>query len=392
MRANVSVVVHMRVLMLGCKDWPYGSSLGNEEFVGGGTGRYVTNLSAGLAGKGVSIDIITRLFPGQKKTEDDGKITIHRVRFVKGFYTRLPSFAAFSLIRGFGIAKRADAIHGHGLFGCLTAVILSKISGKPCVVTPHGLSSIESRKVGKSIVKMLGRLERLVYTRADAVAFLSAHERNIFLERIPLPEDRYRIIESGTELPDNPHRARDATGSEPFDILYMGRLVSGKGLENLVKSYSLLADDIRVMVRYVIVGDGYLRKSLEKAASEMGVSDRIVFTGFQNSPGRYYASSDVYILPSEHEGFPVSLLEAMSYGLPCIINDFGVPISRDVLLIMPDNSPKTIAEYIERIARNRDMREMLGIKSRQLVMNRFSFERVTEEHMEMYEELAEAGA
>lgn len=371
--------------MLGCKEWPYGYSLGHEAYVGGGTGRFISHLCAGLAKKGIEIDLVTRLFPEQRKMETDGKITVHRVRFIRGFWLRLLSFALFSFLCGLKLLKKTHVIHGNGLFGGMAAVALSRISRKPCVITPHGLSSIKIKKGGWLVGRLLRYMEHVVYTNSTRIVFLSANERDSFLEDIPLSPEKYVIIEGATELPRLEEKPNEP--DEVITVLYVGRLVSGKGLEELIGSYSYLDKHMKEKVRYKIVGDGYMRKKLEQVVEELEMDSRIHFAGFQKNPGKYYASSDIFILPSSHEGFPMSLLEAMSYGLPCIINDFGVPISHDIVMVMPDNKPETIAEYTQRLANNREYGKMLGEKGRQLIKNRFSFERVTKEYIELYGDL-----
>jgi glycosyltransferase involved in cell wall biosynthesis len=72
-----------------------------------------------------------------------------------------------------------------------------------------------------------------------------------------------------------------------------------------------------------IVGDGPLRATLEKLRTDLGLEKSVVFWGERFNPGDYLSNADVFVLSSQSEGLPMSLLEAMSAGLPAIVTDVG---------------------------------------------------------------------
>lgn len=378
----------MKILMLGCKDWPYGHSINYEMNVGGGTDKYIHNLCSKLSEKGVGIELVARRFPGQLKEERESNITIHRVWFIPGYFTRLPSFAFFSVLKGIMLRGQFDIIHGHGLFGAVSAVVLAKILGIPCVITRHGFTIQETVKKSRRMIGMQIVLERAVTNKADKIIFLSRDEHTKVISKMKLDSDKIALIESATVIPPDLSINRVKDG-EKTTVLYVGRLVNDKGLEELVRSFPLLPEHLQKRTRYVILGDGYLNTRLQEIITENDLSGSVQMTGFTKTPEEWYAKADIFVLASLHEGFPIALLEAMSYGLPCIINDFGVPIPDDAVMIMPNNKPHTIAEYITRLAENPDLREMLGMRARQLVINRFSFDRVTDEYLRLYNKLLE---
>ena len=103
-------------------------------------------------------------------------------------------------------------------------------------------------------------------------------------------------------------------------IACTSRFAKAKGLNNMLKAFSLLAKRDGSL-RLVLVGDGERRNDIEKLIGELGLKDKVILPGFQDNPFRYMAKADVYVLPSFYEGFPNTLIEAMATGTPVIATD-----------------------------------------------------------------------
>lgn len=110
----------------------------------------------------------------------------------------------------------------------------------------------------------------------------------------------------------------------PGDALlvgHVGRIDPPKNHEFLLRVFAKLPENARLL----LVGDGQLRQTAEKQAHELGVADRVIFTGIRKDVPRLLQAMDVFVFPSLYEGLPVSLIEAQAAGLPCLISD-RVPI------------------------------------------------------------------
>lgn len=113
--------------------------------------------------------------------------------------------------------------------------------------------------------------------------------------------------------------------SDEVDIMYVGRLDTGKGLLGLVEAFSRLKGDSRLW----LIGSGSLGGKLRKRARELGVEDRVELPGqmeHEDIPN-WLAAADIFCLPSKHEGFPVSNLEALASGKPVVVSD--LPATRE---------------------------------------------------------------
>ena len=133
----------MNILMLGCKEYPYGSSEGYEKFVGGGIEKYVPPLIEGLRMNNHNIFLVTIRYPSQKKYEKHKNLKIFRVYAIRSFFLKLITFSFFSFLVSIRLCRKnkIDIIHAHSLFPCFFALILGnifriKVIGTPFFVNP----------------------------------------------------------------------------------------------------------------------------------------------------------------------------------------------------------------------------------------------------------------
>jgi glycosyltransferase involved in cell wall biosynthesis len=113
-----------------------------------------------------------------------------------------------------------------------------------------------------------------------------------------------------------PYRIMSSELKAPVRVLYVGRLERYKGLHLLLEALRPISN-----VQLTVVGDGGYRQALEDQAKGLDVR----FEGFQSDPSRYYASADIFVMPSQGpEGFGVVTVEAMAHGVPCLISDLDV--------------------------------------------------------------------
>jgi glycosyltransferase involved in cell wall biosynthesis len=169
---------------------------------------------------------------------------------------------------------------------------------------------------------------RVALHAVDAFISVSDVTRQRFLEWAPLSGDRGFVLPNTIDFsPFSPGLKRpdllDEYNLHGRDVLMtMGRLVSRKRAKGFDKILEVLPDIAkeRPRVTYLIAGKGPDRTRLEHKAVELGIRDRVVFTGFvpEDEKADYYRLADLYVMPSQGEGFGLVLLEAMACGIPVI--------------------------------------------------------------------------
>jgi len=157
-------------------------------------------------------------------------------------------------------------------------------------------------------------LRRLLYRYADIVTANS--DIAIHGMKQYVPEHKMIMIPNPVILADetaNPHQSEN--------ILTVGRLVPHKAHWLIIEAFSMLPVDFRENWNISIVGEGEEDKVLIKLSEDRGIKDCVNLPGLVSELAPYYTNAGIFILPSEYEGTPNVLLEAMSAGLPCIISD-----------------------------------------------------------------------
>ncbi len=172
-------------------------------------------------------------------------------------------------------------------------------------------------------------------------------------------------------------RARLDVEPDEFLLVCAARLVEAKGVDILIYAFSRVVRQ-GIRCKCVIIGDGPLREQLVKLANSEGLSAFVSFEGFQKDVRPYLHAGSAFILTSHLEGLPISVLEAMACGLPCIVTNVGgsAEAVKDqvVGLVVPPGSTEAVADAILNLATNPDKRAQLAGKTRETVQQSFDIE------------------
>lgn len=307
----------LRVAMSGLRGFPH---------VQGGVETHAERLCPLLHDAGCTVDVIVRK-PYMPSTKGD---TWNGVRFVrlpapksKGLEAVVHTFLSVLYA---GLVLRPDVLHIQAI-GPAIMTPLARLLGLRVVVTHHG-PDYDRQK--------WGRFARWVLHTGESWGMRFAHGRIVISETIrQLVRDKYgldsELIPNGVTLPDLPETSNTL---EHFDlmpgryVLLVSRLVPEKRHLDLIAAFSAagLGDWKLVLVGASDHPDEYTRRVLDAAMT----TPNVVATGFQTGLAlrELYGHAGVFVLPSSHEGLPIAMLEALSYGLPVIASD--IPANREV--------------------------------------------------------------
>ena len=194
---------------------------------------------------------------------------------------------------------------------------------------------------------------------------------------------QYRTIPSGIPLESFKNRCsvkaqsfRKAIGVANDSLLFVssGRLVTIKGFDLLIKAFAI-SEAGRSGAHLALVGDGPERKNLEKLATELGVSDKVVFTGFHTDIIPALSAADVFVLASRNEGMGRSIVEAMVAGCAVIATDAGgIPTflnHEQNGLLVPRGNIDALSEALDRLATNPAIRKKLATQAAKSLSSEF---------------------
>ena len=155
-------------------------------------------------------------------------------------------------------------------------------------------------------------------------------------------------------------------GEREKSIVMVARLHSNKNHAMVMEAFKEATENDHKDFKLIFYGDGPERAKLQRLSVSLGVEDRVIFKGNVTHVAEHIEKSMIFILASDHEGMPNSLIESMSLGLACISTDCPCGGPRDLIrngengILVPVGDKKAIAEAIKRLIEDDSYRELLG--------------------------------
>jgi glycosyltransferase involved in cell wall biosynthesis len=205
-------------------------------------------------------------------------------------------------------------------------------------------------------------LRAKLYPFASAVV-LQTHSAKRWAQGF-VPDEKIHVIPNPLTLVSE---ACDEPRSNPEGrslVCSLGRLIKSKGFDLLLRSFhQATVNNSRWDL--LILGEGEERSSLEQLVRSLGISERVFLPGRVRNPADYLRRSEIFVLPSRHEGFPNALLEAMSVGLPVVSSDCPFGPSEIIThgvdgLLVPTEDIDALARAVRLLMETREKRESLG--------------------------------
>lgn len=276
-----------------------------------------------------------------------------------------------------------DVVHFHAEGPC-AMLWFPKLFGKKCIATIHGLDH-QRAKWGKfaSTYIMLG--EKCAVKYADEIIVLSEGVQNYFMKTYGR---KTRFIPNGVVRPQirEADIIKQKYGLEKDSyILFLGRLVPEKGLRYLIEAFKNVKTDKKL----VIAGGSSDTEEFTNELKKMAENDsRILFTGFIRGQelDEVYSNAYIYTLPSDLEGMPLSLLEAMSYGNCCLVSDIEecASVVEDRALVFKKSVVTELHKKLQSACDDETMVAAYKNKAADFICSKYCWDGVVEKTLEVY--------
>lgn len=384
----------------------------------GGQGQQAFALARRLQASGVTLMVLTRRNYATSHMSEllDG---VHVTRLPpmgllkgKGWAAVMPTlrFLCVLFVRLVQRRRHYDVVLVQGVKGILLpTVIAAGFLNKRCIVkidavaelahdlTPESLARMRLNERSR-VVRGWSKVRDALLRRADAVVAISAEIEAALAPRLGQRE-RIVHIPNGVELQHRETRPLDKAAlrrclglPEGVLIVYTGRLSRAKGLMMLLEVWERLAPD-HPAAHLVLVGSGDrsfdgCEMELRAYAARADLAHRVMFTGQVDRVIDYLRACDLFVLPSESEGFGLSLVEAMAAGLPCISTRVGVApeIIRSGVngWLVPPNDDAELRSALQTALGNSQRWPEIGAAAREVAAH-FDIDRVTSSYMRLFE-------
>jgi glycosyltransferase involved in cell wall biosynthesis len=401
----------------------------------GGLERSVRDLVHHLAARDVQISLITSPVPAVAATHSAADpFASPRIRIDTVPYVTFP----FANRRGTTIADRStayllfgeragraagrlveagrvDVVHGFGA-SVLGYARRHPPLGAPLVLNPQGLEEFGGTAPRQSPLKRIGYTPlrwavRRCAKAADCVIATDASLESTVARHLHVPAERMRTIPNGIDVPSvralaGPAdgavlRQRHRIGAGEIVLLSAGRVEHNKGFDVMADALAVLSREGEALAgtawRWVLVGGGPFRGTIERQVERLGLARHVIFAG--RAPDRdlhaWYEAASVFVHPTRYEGSSLVTLEAMAHGKPIVATRAGglpdkVRPGENGWLAEPD-SPESLADALRTALDARDRWPDRATASRRIVEDEFAWDRLVDRQIQVYREVLGIG-
>ena len=211
-----------------------------------------------------------------------------------------------------------DVIHAHDWLTYKAGVAAKKSTGKPLVVHMHATEF--DRTGGNGVNQYVYDIEKQGMEAADFVCCVSNFTRKMVIDKYGIDPGKIYVVHNAVEFTDFREQPKKINEDDKV-VLFLGRITLQKGPDYFIEAAKKVLD-IMPKVKFVIAGNGDMMPSIIHRAAELGIANKVLFTGFLRGPDidRAYKMADLYVMPSVSEPFGITPLEAMRNGTPVLIS------------------------------------------------------------------------
>ncbi|MFL6449382.1 MAG: glycosyltransferase family 4 protein [Bryobacteraceae bacterium] len=360
--------------------------LAKDFFRGGGIETYTREVGRRLVERGHNVTVYSTRGTGTCPDDFEGMRLIWLPR-VKPYWAEKCSgalFAAWQAMR----QETPDVMHLHSVVAGSMAPLL-RLKGTRCVLQMHGIEWMRSRW-GNVAKGLLRAMERASMSCADAITAVSRTQCDYYRD---LYESDCEFIPTAADVKElAPADLIRKMGLQPGKyILFAARLVPEKGLHHLIQAFHKVATDLPL----IIAGEAPTTSAYDQELRRLADGDaRIRFIGRVH--GRLleelFSNAFLFTQPSEIEGLSIGLIEAMSYGLPCLASDIpeNIEVVSDCGILFRNRDVTDLESQLRWALANRETALIMAARGRERVRQFFSWERVVDQLEALYQSVTVA--
>lgn len=277
-----------------------------------------------------------------------------------------------------------DVVHFHAEGPC-AMLWIPKFFGKRCIATIHGIDWQRAKWSGFAS-KYIKFGEKVAVKYADEIIVLSEGVQNYFMDTYGR---KTVFIPNGVNKPiiREPQLIKEKYGLDKESyILFLGRLVPEKGISYLIEAFK----QIETKKKLVIAGGSSDTKEFFSELKKLAKDDkRIIFTGFVQGQllEELYSNAYVYALPSDLEGMPLSLLEAMSYGNCCVVSDIAecAEVVEDKAVVFSKSNVEQLKEKLQNLCDHPEKVQSYKNSASDFICRKYNWDDVADRTIVLYQ-------
>jgi len=373
----------------------------------GGEGAYTYGLAKALSDSGHRVSVITADVEGRRGVSKN-KIEIIPITPIEKPGLKLFSFNLKAMKKIVEIYNNQNIDILHFTYDFYKITIKKEKISVPIIATLHHPWSAERRFIKAKIplfrpayfrrlvvLSYFAKMSKEICENADKLIAISKYTAQSYISEFHVPPDKIEIIPNAVDTNKfhpavDGYEVRKKLNLEERDrvVLFVGRLDYNKGIEYLLRSFSRINEE-GTEARLVIVGEGALKKYICKYP----LKNSIIPVGHVSEEDlpKFYAASNLVVLPSLMEGFGITLLEAMASGKPCVATRAGgvedVVINGETGLLVPPADSYSLCHAIRTFLTDDKLSKEFGTAGRKRAENYFTWGKVAKRTVEVYKKV-----
>jgi polysaccharide biosynthesis protein PelF len=287
-------------------------------------------------------------------------------------------------------------------FSIVPAIIQKHKYGTPIMITEHGVfirerllaisQSDSSYFLKDFLIRFSQIMSRLTYAKSDKI--VSVNKFNMTWELMyGAKKEKIKVIYNGIDHQRFIPRQKPAELKDIPTVVAMARVFELKDILTMIKSCKVVKE-VLPNVQFRIYGENnvvpeYTNKC-NSLIAELGLEENFIFLGPHPKPEMVFCEGDISILTSISEGFPYTIIESMSCGIPVVSTDVGgvaEALNADCGILCKPKNHQEIGEAVIKLLQNSELRAEMGIKSRERVESFFTIDKFISQYQDVYDEL-----
>lgn len=344
-----------RLLILGCKDFP---PFSNKKIISGGMEVYTYELVKKLSNR-----LEISLIKGQDSKNDDPLflegIKVYNAMIFGNSVLQPVSLIIASFFKTLKLINHIDIVNAQTPLSAMIGCFCKLIFKKPYIVCVHIFGSTKEHAGNKLFALIYYLIEKITLRYADTVITVGDSLSKFLLDVYKLPQEKLIMIHPGMDfqmVKVDHHILKEKYGIDKnaFVLLYLGRFIKEKGIFDLIDAMKILKEK-GIKVNLLFAGSGELEDEIIKEAAREEIEGYISSIGpIQGDiKNQLIKRADLMIRTSYHEVFPITYLEAMSFGTPVVATPVGdVPYLAEksgAIELVPIRNPEKIAECVAKL-------------------------------------------
>lgn len=347
---------------------------------------HLLDLAAGLQAKNYNVHILVGGTGILQQRAAEFNLSISSVpSLVRQIHPLKDVKAYFELKHAIGLYK-PDLVHLHSSKAGLLGRLACKASGVPCVFTAHGWAFTEGVSTRQRWLYRM--LERLAAPLAAKIIAVSEYDKTLALKNSVATDSRLTLVHNG--VADKAQCTGVVQHREKAEVrlIMVARFEQPKDQPRLLRVLSQLA---ALPWHLELVGDGPGLPGVKALCQQLGIAAKVTFSGACTDVPQRLAAADAFVLLSHWEGLPLTILEAMSLGLPVVASDVGgvkETLEPSCGFLIPPADDNILLETLQQLINSLPLRAAMGHAARARYLQHFTLARMISDTEQVYQQVA----